>query len=173
MESLSLLPSLPPLTLGLWVWHVGGAKKQESLRTENYFCGRSEVKHLLLVEKFCLINFVVFQSTLSPVHAVTTTLGQKGRSQIPREMTTRLITGESSAFIKKVSSGDMFYACLTGLKTCSSMYCTLTSSPSVLSDKGILMTFGNGVNGCLGHGNYDDASEVSTYICLTYRCLVQ
>jgi hypothetical protein len=55
-------------------------------------------------------------------------------------MTTRLITGESSAFIRKVSSGDMFYACLT--------------------DKGILMTFGSGINGCLGYGNYDDAPEV-------------
>ena len=24
------------------------------------------------------------------------------------------------------------------------------------------MTFGSGVNGCLGYGNYDDAPEVST-----------
>ena len=119
-----------------------------------------------------IVSFL--QSTLSPVHAVTTTLGQKGRSQIPREMTTKLITGESSAFIKKVSSGDMFYACLTGLKLVRMcIYCTLTSSPSLLSDKGILMTFGNGVNGCLGHGNYDDAYEVSVYICLIRKCLVQ
>ena len=43
MESPSLSPSLPPPTPGLWAWHVGGAKKQASLRTENSFCGRSEV----------------------------------------------------------------------------------------------------------------------------------
>lgn len=28
------------------------------------------------------------------------------------------------------------------------------------ADKGILMTFGNGANGSLGHGNYDDVAEV-------------
>ena len=34
----------------------------------------------------------------------------------------------------------------------------VTFSPN--SDKGILMTFGNGVSGCLGYGDYDDAPEV-------------
>lgn len=58
----------------------------------------------------------LLQSPLLPTGTVSTTLGQKGRGQVPREITTKLITGESSAFIKKVSSGDMFYACLTGLK---------------------------------------------------------
>ena len=28
------------------------------------------------------------------------------------------------------------------------------------TDKGILMTFGSGVNGCLGHGDFDDVAEV-------------
>lgn len=56
------------------------------------------------------------QSPLLPTSTVSTTLGKKGRGQGSREITTKLITGESSAFIKKVSSGDMFYACLTGLK---------------------------------------------------------
>ena len=29
------------------------------------------------------------------------------------------------------------------------------------ADRGILMTFGSGANGCLGHGNYNDVSQVS------------
>ena len=29
------------------------------------------------------------------------------------------------------------------------------------SDRGILMTFGSGSNGCLGHGNYHDIQHVS------------
>lgn len=106
--------------------------------------------------------FIISQSPLSPVHAVSTTFGKKGRSQVPREMTTKLITGESSAFIKKVSSGDMFYACLTGLKNSFErlVYTLFDHSSYSLADKGILMTFGNGVSGCLGYGNYDDAPEV-------------
>lgn len=28
------------------------------------------------------------------------------------------------------------------------------------SDKGILMTFGSGANGCLGHGDHSDVKEV-------------
>ena len=27
-------------------------------------------------------------------------------------------------------------------------------------DKGILMTFGSGLNGCLGHANYEDVATV-------------
>ncbi len=34
----------------------------------------------------------------------------------------------------------------------------------VCSDKGILMTFGSGANGSLGHGDYSDVKEVHTYI---------
>ena len=32
--------------------------------------------------------------------------------------------------------------------------------PPPFSDKGILMTFGSGANGCLGHGDRDDVKEV-------------
>lgn len=28
------------------------------------------------------------------------------------------------------------------------------------ADRGILMTFGSGVYGCLGHGNYNDVAQV-------------
>ena len=36
-------------------------------------------------------------------------------------------------------------------------------------DRGILMTFGSGTYGCLGHGNYNDVSQVAyvrLFLCL-------
>ena len=40
------------------------------------------------------------------------------------------------------------------------------------TDKGILMTFGSGINGCLGHGDTNDVSEVCIYVLTVYcvRC---
>lgn len=32
--------------------------------------------------------------------------------------------------------------------------------PFLLSDRGIIMTFGSGSNGCLGHGNFNDVTQV-------------
>ncbi|XP_072173029.1 serine/threonine-protein kinase Nek8-like [Diadema setosum] len=51
----------------------------------------------------------------------------------------RYLEGQSAVTIQKVSCGDLFVACLT--------------------DRGILMTFGNGAHGCLGHSNYHDLSQ--------------
>jgi len=48
----------------------------------------------------------------------------------------RFLEGQSGVTIVQVSCGDLFVACLT--------------------DRGILMTFGNGVHGSLGHGNHND-----------------
>ncbi|XP_028404721.1 serine/threonine-protein kinase Nek8-like isoform X2 [Dendronephthya gigantea] len=60
--------------------------------------------------------------------------GKDSISTIPR-----FIDGHTGVSISHVSCGDMFNACLT--------------------DSGILMTFGNGANGCLGHGNLIDVKE--------------
>ncbi|ELU04715.1 hypothetical protein CAPTEDRAFT_111937 [Capitella teleta] len=60
--------------------------------------------------------------------------GAGGPAFIPR-----YLEGQSAVTIKHVSCGDLFTACLT--------------------DRGILMTFGSGANGCLGHGNYNDVSQ--------------
>ncbi|XP_030851438.1 serine/threonine-protein kinase Nek8 [Strongylocentrotus purpuratus] len=51
----------------------------------------------------------------------------------------RYLEGQSAVSIQNVSCGDLFVACLT--------------------DRGILMTFGSGAHGCLGHGNYQDLSQ--------------
>uniref|UniRef100_A0AAY4B4I7 non-specific serine/threonine protein kinase n=1 Tax=Denticeps clupeoides TaxID=299321 RepID=A0AAY4B4I7_9TELE len=51
----------------------------------------------------------------------------------------RFLEGQSGVTIKSVSCGDLFTACLT--------------------DRGIIMTFGSGSNGCLGHGNFNDVMQ--------------
>ncbi|KAL6047563.1 hypothetical protein STEG23_007674 [Scotinomys teguina] len=51
----------------------------------------------------------------------------------------RFLEGQSGVTIKHVACGDLFTACLT--------------------DRGIIMTFGSGSNGCLGHGNLTDISQ--------------
>eukprot|EP00051_Salpingoeca_urceolata_P019713 m.290903 g.290903 ORF g.290903 m.290903 type:complete len:794 (+) comp19472_c0_seq11:35-2416(+) len=59
---------------------------------------------------------------------------QKGVSRVPR-----VVSGLSGARIQHVTCGDSFAASL--------------------SDRGILMTFGNGSQGCLGHGDFDDVEQ--------------
>lgn len=51
----------------------------------------------------------------------------------------RYLEGQAAVTIQHVACGDLFVACLT--------------------DRGILMTFGSGANGCLGHGNYNDITQ--------------
>ncbi|MBN3292159.1 NEK8 kinase, partial [Polypterus senegalus] len=51
----------------------------------------------------------------------------------------RYLEGQSAVTIKSVSCGDLFTTCMT--------------------DRGIVMTFGSGSNGCLGHGNFNDVTQ--------------
>uniref|UniRef100_A0A7N9AML4 Serine/threonine-protein kinase Nek8 n=1 Tax=Mastacembelus armatus TaxID=205130 RepID=A0A7N9AML4_9TELE len=51
----------------------------------------------------------------------------------------RFLEGQSGVTIKSVSCGDLFTTCMT--------------------DRGIIMTFGSGSNGCLGHGNFNDVTQ--------------
>ena len=55
------------------------------------------------------------------------------------------------------------HACLTHKRIQSMcVYINVhTKRRSSISDKGILMTFGSGINGCLGHGDNKDVTEVS------------
>ncbi|KFP47761.1 Serine/threonine-protein kinase Nek8, partial [Cathartes aura] len=59
--------------------------------------------------------------------------------QLQPQFVSRFLEGQSGVTIKHVSCGDLFTACLT--------------------DRGIIMTFGSGSNGCLGHGNFTDVSQ--------------
>ncbi|XP_041851738.1 serine/threonine-protein kinase Nek8 isoform X5 [Melanotaenia boesemani] len=51
----------------------------------------------------------------------------------------RFLEGQSGVTIKSVACGDLFTTCMT--------------------DRGIIMTFGSGSNGCLGHGNFNDVTQ--------------
>ncbi|XP_069801643.1 serine/threonine-protein kinase Nek8 isoform X1 [Dendropsophus ebraccatus] len=55
------------------------------------------------------------------------------------QFVSRFLEGQSGVTIKHVSCGDLFTACLT--------------------DRGIIMTFGSGSNGCLGHANFNDVTQ--------------
>ncbi|XP_019401378.1 PREDICTED: serine/threonine-protein kinase Nek8 [Crocodylus porosus] len=59
--------------------------------------------------------------------------------QLQPQFVSRFLEGQSGVTIKHVSCGDLFSACLT--------------------DRGIIMTFGSGSNGCLGHGNFTDVTQ--------------
>lgn len=63
-----------------------------------------------------------------------------GAVELPQpQFVSRFLEGQSGVTIKHVACGDLFTACLT--------------------DRGIVMTFGSGSNGCLGHGNLTDISQ--------------
>ncbi|XP_037329303.1 serine/threonine-protein kinase Nek8 [Pungitius pungitius] len=59
--------------------------------------------------------------------------------QIQPQFISRFLEGQSGVTIKSVSCGDLFTTCMT--------------------DRGIIMTFGSGSNGCLGHGNFTDVTQ--------------
>ncbi|XP_041097326.1 serine/threonine-protein kinase Nek8 isoform X1 [Polyodon spathula] len=63
--------------------------------------------------------------------------GSVGHSQT--QFISRFLEGQSGVTIKYVSCGDLFTTCMT--------------------DRGIIMTFGSGSNGCLGHGNFNDVTQ--------------
>ncbi|KAM9852997.1 serine/threonine-protein kinase Nek8 [Aulostomus maculatus] len=62
-----------------------------------------------------------------------------GVEQMQPQFISRFLEGQSGVTIKSVSCGDLFTTCMTGW--------------------GIIMTFGSGSNGCLGHGNYNDVTQ--------------
>ncbi|XP_060704102.1 serine/threonine-protein kinase Nek8 [Hemiscyllium ocellatum] len=59
--------------------------------------------------------------------------------QTQPQFISRFLEGQSGVAIKHVSCGDLFTACLT--------------------DRGIIMSFGNGSSGCLGHGTFNDVTQ--------------
>nr|CAB3264292.1 serine/threonine-protein kinase Nek8 [Phallusia mammillata] len=65
--------------------------------------------------------------------------GALGDSQNIPSFVPRFMEGHSGVSIKQVVCGDLHTACLT--------------------DRGILMTFGSGSNGCLGHGTLQDIEK--------------
>ena len=94
-----------------------------------------------------------------------TAMNVGGRRKEPLVFEPELISGLNSMSIKKVACGDMFAACLTGktgnLDTLErSSFKHRSSRYFCFTDKGILLTFGGGENGCLGHGDHSEVKEV-------------
>ncbi|XP_058560567.1 serine/threonine-protein kinase Nek8 isoform X5 [Neofelis nebulosa] len=87
------------------------------------------------------------------------------------QFVSRFLEGQSGVTIKHVACGDLFTACLTAFSCSSNPWTGLsgkTAQPlspfSFLTtphspDRGIIMTFGSGSNGCLGHGSLNDISQ--------------
>ncbi|XP_064385824.1 serine/threonine-protein kinase Nek8-like [Halichondria panicea] len=101
-------------------------------------CGRSQ--RAGATEDGKLIFWELVSGSLATTRfSMTQSRGPRGAGRGPLVFEPRLIGGLKTTVIKKVACGDMFTACLT--------------------DKGILMTFGSGINGCLGHGDTNDVSE--------------
>lgn len=122
---------------------------------------------------------------------MTMSAASRVKRRDPLEFEPLLIGGLKTTCIRKVACGDMFTACLTGREEGGegvregeveegrvgggeregwrgSMMREGGGRDGgrklilhYLSDKGILMTFGSGANGCLGHGDHNDAKEVS------------
>ncbi|XP_072320516.1 serine/threonine-protein kinase Nek8 isoform X1 [Eucyclogobius newberryi] len=59
--------------------------------------------------------------------------------QMQPQFISRFLEGQSGVTIMSVACGDLFTTCMT--------------------DRGIIMTFGSGSNGCLGHGNFNDVTQ--------------
>uniref|UniRef100_H2ZRB2 non-specific serine/threonine protein kinase n=1 Tax=Ciona savignyi TaxID=51511 RepID=H2ZRB2_CIOSA len=71
----------------------------------------------------------------------TTLPGSFGDSQNIPSFVPRFMEGQPGVNIKQVVCGELHTACLT--------------------DRGILMTFGSGSNGCLGHDNFHDVQKAT------------
>ncbi|XP_032072097.1 serine/threonine-protein kinase Nek8 isoform X2 [Thamnophis elegans] len=59
--------------------------------------------------------------------------------QLQPQFVCRFLEGQSGVTIKQVACGDLFTVCLT--------------------DRGIVLTFGSGSSGCLGHGGFADVTQ--------------
>lgn len=79
-------------------------------------------------------RLLVWETALGGGDIPGSAMKEDNHSAIPR-----FIDGHAGVSIAQVSCGDMFIACVT--------------------DTGILMTFGNGVHGCLGHGHLLDVKQ--------------
>jgi len=80
-------------------------------------------------------------SSLSSLSNVST-LSMKGGAE--SGIVAKFLEGQAGVTIAQVACGDLFTACLT--------------------DRGILMTYGSGTNGCLGHKNINDVRQTKAKI---------
>ena len=169
---LSPSSSLPPLTLGLWAWLVGGARKQGSLRMENSFFGRFVISFFHFFLPFSLLHCL-----LGPLFLLCTVISVAGQcccydaGTTPKEPCPGPPGDDNEANYRGIlclyqEGGQWRHVLRLFNRFGKPVYGYVYTIHLSFSDKGILMTFGSGVNGCLGYGNYDDAPEVNIYTCV-------
>ncbi|XP_076850191.1 serine/threonine-protein kinase Nek8 isoform X2 [Brachyhypopomus gauderio] len=130
--STKMLHSLPVSSVYTWGSGISTPLKLPSMGTEALQVSLGRTQKMGVTKSGRLITWEaqVGSGELSLPAAV---------EQVQPQFISRFLEGQSGVTIKSVSCGDLFTACMT--------------------DRGIIMTFGSGSNGCLGHGNFNDVTQ--------------
>ncbi|XP_078230092.1 serine/threonine-protein kinase Nek8 isoform X3 [Callithrix jacchus] len=129
-------PAIPPPLSSVYTWGggLGTPLRLPMLNTEvvQVAAGRTQKAGITRSGRLILWE-------APPLGAGGGTLLPGAVEQPQPQFISRFLEGQSGVTIKHVACGDFFTACLT--------------------DRGIIMTFGSGSNGCLGHGSLTDISQ--------------
>ncbi|XP_074244556.1 serine/threonine-protein kinase Nek8 isoform X3 [Saimiri boliviensis] len=129
-------PAIPPPLSSVYAWGggLGTPLRLPMLNTEvvQVAAGRTQKAGVTRSGRLILWE-------APPLGAGGGTLLPGAVEQPQPQFISRFLEGQSGVTIKHVACGDFFTACLT--------------------DRGIIMTFGSGSNGCLGHGSLTDISQ--------------
>ncbi|XP_034362464.1 serine/threonine-protein kinase Nek8 isoform X2 [Arvicanthis niloticus] len=136
-------PAIPPPLSSVYAWGGGLSipLRLPMLNTEviQVAAGRTQKAGVTRSGRLILWEELPAPLQAPPLGAGGGTL-LPGAVELPQpQFISRFLEGQSGVTIKHVACGDLFTACLT--------------------DRGIIMTFGSGSNGCLGHGNLTDISQ--------------
>ncbi|XP_027780269.1 serine/threonine-protein kinase Nek8 isoform X2 [Marmota flaviventris] len=129
-------PAIPPPLSSVYTWGGGLSTplKLPMLNTEVVQVATGRTQKAGITRSGRLILWEA-----PPVGALGNALLPGAVEQPQPQFISRFLEGQSGVTIKHVACGDLFTACLT--------------------DRGIIMTFGSGSNGCLGHGSLTDISQ--------------
>ncbi|KAL7976081.1 hypothetical protein Chor_009759 [Crotalus horridus] len=129
-------PGLPPALSSIYTWGSGIATplRLPMLNTEvvQVSTGRTQRAGVTKSGRLVLWEPPPFGTAGGPSLPGAT-------EQLQPQFVCRFLEGQSGVTIKHVACGDLFTACLT--------------------DRGIVLTFGSGSSGCLGHGSFVDISQ--------------
>ncbi|XP_029142645.1 serine/threonine-protein kinase Nek8 [Protobothrops mucrosquamatus] len=129
-------PGLPPALSSIYTWGSGIANplRLPMLNTEvvQVSTGRTQRAGVTKSGRLVLWEPPPFGTSGGPSLPGAT-------EQLQPQFVCRFLEGQSGVTIKHVACGDLFTACLT--------------------DRGIVLTFGSGSSGCLGHGSFVDVNQ--------------
>ncbi|XP_070591605.1 serine/threonine-protein kinase Nek8 isoform X6 [Erythrolamprus reginae] len=129
-------PSLPPTFSSIYTWGSGisAPLRLPRLNTEvvQVSTGRTQKAGVTKSGRLVMWEPPPFGTAGGPSLPGAT-------EQLQPQFVCRFLEGQSGVTIKQVACGDLFTVCLT--------------------DRGIVLTFGSGSSGCLGHGAFVDVSQ--------------